>query len=168
MTTQRATRRRKPEASTLFLPVLLKMVKGEGKPFSTSWLVDVERVYIPLNLDNHWVAMEMNLKASRITVYDSLRSTTHSWKAYNKISLNLLFVAQCPTKHVEGGEGGILAHHCKSKGSTARQRGDCEIFTLKVIKFLFVGLPLDLIKPQNVLAFQLRMAVDMLHRVQNV
>ncbi|RXH70864.1 hypothetical protein DVH24_015486 [Malus domestica] len=34
--------------------VLLKMVKGKGELFSTtSWLVDVERVYMPLNLDRH-------------------------------------------------------------------------------------------------------------------
>ncbi|CAN6725343.1 unnamed protein product [Malus baccata var. baccata] len=78
MTTQRATRGWKPKASTPFLPGLLKTVKQEGEPFSTSWLVDVERVYMPLNLDKHWVAMEMNLKASRITVYDSLRSTKRS------------------------------------------------------------------------------------------
>ncbi|KAM1068238.1 hypothetical protein ACFX1Q_000193 [Malus domestica] len=113
-TDQRATRGRKPETSTPFVPVILKTVKEDGEPFSTFWLVDVERVYMPLNLDNHWVAVEMNLKASRITM------------------------------------------------------GKCGIFTLKVIEFLSAGIPLDLIKPQNVPAFRLRMAVDMLHEVQNV
>ena len=75
---KRATRGRKPESSTPFLHVLLKIVKGEGEPISTSWLVDVKKVYMPLNLDNHWVAMKMNLKALRIILYDSLRSTMHS------------------------------------------------------------------------------------------
>ncbi|RXH91924.1 hypothetical protein DVH24_020947 [Malus domestica] len=58
----------KPAVSTPFLPVLLKMMKRERKPFSTSWLVDVERVYMPL------------------IVYDSLRSTTHSRKATTKLA----------------------------------------------------------------------------------
>ncbi|RXH91923.1 hypothetical protein DVH24_020946 [Malus domestica] len=47
-------------------------------------------------------------------------------------------------------------------------RGDCGIFTLKVIEFLSAGLTLDLIKPQNIPAFRLRMVVDMLHGVHNV
>ncbi|RXI09398.1 hypothetical protein DVH24_034015 [Malus domestica] len=67
-TYQRATRGRKPETSTPFVPVILKTVKEEGEPFSTFWLVDVERVYMPLNLDNHWVVVKMNLKALRITM----------------------------------------------------------------------------------------------------
>ncbi|TQE00559.1 hypothetical protein C1H46_013803 [Malus baccata] len=46
--------------------------------------------------------------------------------------------------------------------------GDCRIFTLKVIEFLSVGLPLYLIKPQNIPTFRLRMVVDMLHGVHNV
>ncbi|KAB2597316.1 hypothetical protein D8674_000236 [Pyrus ussuriensis x Pyrus communis] len=108
------TRGRKLEMSTPFVPVILKIVKEEGKPFFTFWLVDVEKVYMPLNLDNHWVAMEKNLKASRITM------------------------------------------------------GKCRIFTLKVIDFLFANIPLDLIKPQNVPAFRLRMVVNMLHEVHNV
>ncbi|TQE10655.1 hypothetical protein C1H46_003768, partial [Malus baccata] len=62
-TAHRATRGRKPESSTSFLHVLLKTVKGKGEPFSTSWLVNVESMCMPLNLDNHWVAVEMNLKA---------------------------------------------------------------------------------------------------------
>ncbi|KAM1068237.1 hypothetical protein ACFX2A_000222 [Malus domestica] len=144
-TDQRATRGRKPETSTPFVPVILKTVKEDGEPFSTFWLVDVERVYMPLNLDNHWVAVEMNLKASRITMLDSLQSTTHSRKMMKKLA---------PISYV-------LA-------DVLRSMGKCGIFTLKVIEFLSAGIPLDLIKPQNVPAFRLRMAVDMLHEVQNV
>ncbi|KAB2635734.1 hypothetical protein D8674_026268 [Pyrus ussuriensis x Pyrus communis] len=70
MTTQRTTRGQKPESFTPFLPILLKTMKGEGEPFSTSWLVDVE----------------MNKKALRITVYDSLRSTMHSQKVTTKLA----------------------------------------------------------------------------------
>ncbi|RXH95453.1 hypothetical protein DVH24_007953 [Malus domestica] len=62
-TAHRATRGRKPKSSTSFLHVLLKTVKGKGESFSTSWLVNVESLCMPLNLDNHWVAVEMNLKA---------------------------------------------------------------------------------------------------------
>ncbi|RXH83485.1 hypothetical protein DVH24_005738 [Malus domestica] len=39
---------------------------GEGSHFSKSWLVNVKRVYMPFNLDNHSVIVEMNLIASRI------------------------------------------------------------------------------------------------------
>ncbi|KAB2623743.1 N-lysine methyltransferase setd6 [Pyrus ussuriensis x Pyrus communis] len=46
--------------------------------------------------------------------------------------------------------------------------GDCGVFTLKVIKFLSGGIPLILIKSQNILAFRLRMVVDILHVVHNV
>ncbi|TQD92064.1 hypothetical protein C1H46_022343 [Malus baccata] len=45
-------------------------------------------------------------------------------KSDDEIGSNLLCVARCPPKHVEEGEGGTLAHPCKSKGSTAKQRGD--------------------------------------------
>ncbi|KAB2625839.1 hypothetical protein D8674_017499 [Pyrus ussuriensis x Pyrus communis] len=43
-------------------------------------------VYMPLNLDHHWVAIKMNFNASRIIVYDSLRSTTHTRKSTMKLA----------------------------------------------------------------------------------
>ncbi|TQD82799.1 hypothetical protein C1H46_031629 [Malus baccata] len=71
-------------------------------------------------------------------------------------------------KPVERGEEQTLAHHRKSKVPTATQRGDCSIFTLKVIGFLFCGLPLDRITVANVPKYRLRMVINMLHRLHNV
>ncbi|TQE02272.1 hypothetical protein C1H46_012143 [Malus baccata] len=64
---------------------------------------------------------------------------------------------------------GFVGESSKGNGKVVKGKGGkCGIFTLKVIEFLSVGIPLDLIKPQNVPIFRLRMAVDMLHEVQNV
>ncbi|RXI01238.1 hypothetical protein DVH24_001472 [Malus domestica] len=103
--------------------------------------------------------MEMNLKAARIIVYDSLRLTTHSWKVTTKLApifYVLLDILQSMLREVNEEPWPIVA------------RGDCGMFNIKVIEFLSTGIPLVLIKPQNILAFRLRMAVDMLHGVHNV
>ncbi|KAB2622468.1 hypothetical protein D8674_024650 [Pyrus ussuriensis x Pyrus communis] len=74
------------EAAKPMCPNNSYSMKGEGKPFSTSWLVDVERAYMPPNLDHHWVVVEMNLAARRIMVYDSLMSKTNARKANAKLA----------------------------------------------------------------------------------
>ncbi|RXH88309.1 hypothetical protein DVH24_042380 [Malus domestica] len=45
---------------------------------------------------------------------------------------------------------------------------ELQYFPLKVIELLSAGLPLDVIIPSNILAFRLRMTIDMLQGVHNV
>ncbi|KAB2623659.1 hypothetical protein D8674_039665 [Pyrus ussuriensis x Pyrus communis] len=155
MATKRTTRGFKANTATEFLPVLLKTVKGEGEPFSTSWLVDVEKVYMPLNLGHHWVAVEMNLIARRIMVYDSLMSKTNTHKATTKL-------APLTSMLPDNGPWPIIA------SPKSPQQGDCGIFNFKVIELLSCGLPLDRITAANVPEYRLRMVIDMLHGLHNV
>lgn len=60
--------------------VLYRTVTGKGVEFGASWMDDVDRVYMPLNLDHHWVLVEMNLKDRTIFVYDSMKTVTHMWQ----------------------------------------------------------------------------------------
>ncbi|XP_070676299.1 putative ubiquitin-like-specific protease 1B [Malus domestica] len=112
--------------------------------------------------------MEMNLKAARILVYDSLRLTTHSWKVTTKLApifYVLLDILQSMLREVNEEPWPIVA---SQRAPQQDNGGDCGMFNIKVIEFLSTGIPLVLIKPQNILAFRLRMAVDMLHGVHNV
>ncbi|KAB2635954.1 hypothetical protein D8674_026488 [Pyrus ussuriensis x Pyrus communis] len=116
----------------------------------TDWLSveDVDKVYISLNLDHHWVAIELNLKDGIISVYDSMKMTIHTRQTTTKLA---------PITHVLPN---VLI--------SLSRKEDCSIFTFKVIELLSTSLPLDVITPSKIPAFQLRIALDMLHRVYNV
>lgn len=57
--------------------MLYKIVAGNGVEFNASWVEDMDRVYMPLNLHQHWVAVEMNIKDETISMYDSLKTAIH-------------------------------------------------------------------------------------------
>ncbi|RXH78733.1 hypothetical protein DVH24_002251 [Malus domestica] len=44
-----------------------KNVMGKEVEFGASW---VDKLYMPLNLDQHWVVVKMNLKVETILMYD--------------------------------------------------------------------------------------------------
>ncbi|CAN6547112.1 unnamed protein product [Malus baccata var. baccata] len=123
-TTQRAIRGHKGDVSKELLSVLLKIVKGHGELFCTLWLVDVEMVYMPLNLDHHWVSVEINLTFEKIIRYDSMTSKTHKHQATMKFA------------HITY----VLPDVLQSLSNE-----DCDIFILKVIEFLSAIIPLDVI-----------------------
>ncbi|KAB2602878.1 hypothetical protein D8674_003883 [Pyrus ussuriensis x Pyrus communis] len=132
---------------TNYEPVLYKIVIGKGVEFDASRVEDVDRVYMPLNLDQHWVAVEINIKDGTISVYDSLKMASHTRQASAKLAL----IARVSQRSLLQDNG-----------------GDCDVFTLKDIELLSAGLPLDVITLFNIPTFQLRMAIDMLHGFHNI
>lgn len=46
----------------------------------------MDKVYISLNLDHHWVAIELNLKDGIISVYDSMKMTIHTRQTTTKLA----------------------------------------------------------------------------------
>ncbi|RXH71405.1 hypothetical protein DVH24_018760 [Malus domestica] len=73
-----------------FEPVLVKTIKGERSMFDISLLDRVEKVFMPLNLDKHWVAVKFDLVKGKIFVYDSLQTTTHVHHLIDKCAHVLL------------------------------------------------------------------------------
>ncbi|KAB2629341.1 sentrin-specific protease 1-like [Pyrus ussuriensis x Pyrus communis] len=123
--------------------VLYRTLTGNGVEFGASWVKDVDR---------------MNLTVGKIMVYDSLMSKTNIRKATTKLASlasvlpdyrpwPIIASQKCPQQH---------------------NGGDCCIFTLEMIEFLFCGLPSDRITTANIPEYRLRMAIDMLHHLHNV
>ncbi|CAN6542583.1 unnamed protein product [Malus baccata var. baccata] len=62
------SRGQKMVESKQYESVMYITVTGKGVEFGASWVDDVDRVYMPLNLDHHWVLVKMNLKDRTISV----------------------------------------------------------------------------------------------------
>ncbi|CAN6567629.1 unnamed protein product [Malus baccata var. baccata] len=78
-------------ASKQYEPMLHKVVTWKGVEFGASWIKDVDRVYMPINLDHLWVAVELNLIDGKIFVYDSIKKATHIRQAIAKLALTLTY-----------------------------------------------------------------------------
>lgn len=69
-----------------FEPVLVKTAKGEGSEYGISWFDGMEKVFMPLNLDKHWMAVEIRPVEGKNSLYNSLQTTTHARHAVKKLT----------------------------------------------------------------------------------
>ena len=143
-----------------------------GPSTGKKWFIDVDNLYGCLFVnDNHWVAMDINLVAKKIYIYDSIPSMVRD----TPLALQCMFLRRMiPTllsqviddEAVRKKSYAMLeVRRMKENVPLNENPGDCGVFALKYIECLSLGKPFEGLCDRNIPAIRIKLATDLFDEV---
>lgn len=139
-------------------------------PSKKKWFIDVDHLYACHHLRGHWLALDIDLHAKKILVYDSIPSVASesdivdTLKVYSRMIpaiLNLMV----PSKIRKKSNAQFTVRRVKNIPLNEKP-GDCGVFSIKYVECLALGCTFDGLCDKNILAIRKKLAADLFNEVE--
>jgi len=134
---------------------------------NNKWFTNVDHLYGCLFVnENHWVALDFNLKTNRIYVYDSIPTPVEELEMVQQCMFLRKIIPTMLSEYI------LEKDHKKSyamlevkrvtkKNPVNDDRGDCAIYAIKYIECLALGKSFDGLCDRNMQALWINLGVEM-------
>lgn len=146
--------------------LLVQYGKGVLPPHGATheiWNVDVDRLYVPVNVSgNHWIALFISFATRSIDVFDcSNRRSYPEVEAFTRMIPRIVKAVQPENQQNDFLVGAYTVEYVKM-GSLNTSLADCGVYAVKFIECHALGLELSLVNDINIKEARHRLMWDLL------
>ncbi|KAL9308526.1 putative Ulp1 protease family catalytic domain, papain-like cysteine peptidase superfamily [Arabidopsis thaliana] len=134
---------------------------------NNKWFINVDHLYGCLFVnENHWVALDFNLKTNRIYVYDSIPTLVEELEMVQQCMflrkiIPTMLSEYIPEKDHKKSYAMLEVKRVTKKNPVNDDRGDCAIYAIKYIECLALGKSFDGLCDRNMQALWINLGVEM-------